>query len=180
MLHSAKSRGLALAMATSVLVPSAAAAADVEIGTATRHGMQVAAVYIQPVTLEPTLPRRSATSDIHLEADVQATGDNRNGFSEGDWAPYLGIDYRIEKKGSGWTTRGTLTPMVAADGPHYAANIALDGPGEYHLSYQISPPPYQGLRRHTDKETGVAQWWRPFSVDWDFTFVGSAGKKGGY
>lgn len=42
-------------------------------------------------------------------------------------------------------------PMAASDRPHYAANIKLDGPGKYSLSYYITPPPYQGLYRHIDK-----------------------------
>lgn len=36
-----------------------------------------------------------------------------------------------------------------------------------------------GLGRHTDKETGVGKWYKPFDVEWDFNYVGT-GKKGGY
>lgn len=63
--------------------------------------------------------------------------------------------------------------------PHYGANVKLDGPGNYHLTYRISPPAYQGFYRHFDKETGLGQWRPPFRLHWDFTYVGT-GKKGGY
>jgi uncharacterized protein involved in high-affinity Fe2+ transport len=33
--------------------------------------------------------------------------------------------------------------------------------------------------RHTDKETGVAEWFKPFTLEWDFVYSG-IGKKGGY
>jgi uncharacterized protein involved in high-affinity Fe2+ transport len=69
--------------------------------------------------------------------------------------------------------------MVANDGPHYGANVKLDGPGKYKLSYHVQPPPYQGFYRHTDKETGVGEWWTPFDIEWDFSYAGT-GKKGAY
>ena len=69
--------------------------------------------------------------------------------------------------------------MVASDGPHYGANLKLDGAGKYHLTYHIDPPPYQGFYRHEDEETGVGRWWEPFDLSWEFAFVGT-GKKGGY
>jgi len=28
------------------------------------------------------------------------------------------------------------------------------------------------MHRHTDKETGVARWWKPFEVKFDFKYVG--------
>jgi len=70
-------------------------------------------------------------------------------------------------------------PMVASDGPHYADNIKLNGPGKYHLKYHIKPLAYNGLYRHTDKETGVGAWWALFDLEWDFAFVG-VGKRGDY
>ncbi len=70
--------------------------------------------------------------------------------------------------------------MVADDGPHYGRNLKLAGPGKYHLAIKVNPPSFNGFYRHTDRETGVGQWWQPFVQEWDFTFIGSAGKKGGY
>jgi len=143
------------------------------------NGMEIAAVYLQPVMMEPMLPGMMEPRDIHLEADIHAMKGNQNGFGAGEWMPYLGITYQISKVGSDWSTAGAFMPMVASDGPHYGANIKLDGPGNYQVRYQIAPPSYNGLYHHTDKETGVGEWWAPFDLEWDFIYAG-AGKKGGY
>lgn len=142
------------------------------------NGMEIAAVYLQPTMMEPMLPGMGK-ADIHLEADIHAAKGNQNGFGEGEWVPYLDISYTITRQGSDWSTTGSFMPMVASDGPHYADNIKLNGPGNYHLKYHIKPPAYNGFYRHTDKETGVGPWWAPFDLEWDFTFIG-VGKKGGY
>ena len=144
-----------------------------------KNGMEIAAVYLQPVVMEPMLPGMMDPTDIHLEADIHAARGNQNGFGAGEWIPYLGITYQISKVGSDWSKTGTFMPMVASDGPHYGANIKLDGPGKYRVHYHLVPPPGNGFYRHTDKETGVGQWWVPFDLEWDFIFAG-AGKKGGY
>lgn len=154
-------------------------AAEIRIGKAMEvNGMQVGAVYLQSVTMEPMLPGMQP-ADIHLEADIHAAKGNKNGFGPGDWVPYLGITYRLGKDGTNWIESGALMPMVASDGPHYGRNIKLDGPGKYRLTFSITPPIYQGFGRHTDKETGVAPWWPPFDVHWEFIFAGT-GKKGSY
>lgn len=172
---------ITLVMATSLAmtITVTAYAADVRIGSVNKNGMEVAAVYIQPVTMEPMTGAMKKPADIHLEADIQALKGNQQGFSEGSWVPYLRITYVLKKKGSSWTKTGTLMPMAAADGPHYAENIKLNGAGKYHLTYHVKPPKLHAFHRHTDKETGVAKWWKPFDVSWDFTYVG-IGKKGGY
>ncbi|HET7588487.1 MAG TPA: iron transporter [Gammaproteobacteria bacterium] len=145
-----------------------------------KNGLIVSAVYLQPVHMAPMLPGMDAgATDVHLEADIHADRDNPQGLSPGAWVPYLTITYHITKEGSDWGTFGRFMAMVANDGPHYGANVKLDGPGKYHLTYRILPPPYAGFFRHTDPETGVAEWWQPFSVSWDFVYVG-VGKKGGY
>lgn len=145
-----------------------------------KNGLIISAVYLQPVHMAPMLPGMdAAAADVHLEADIHADKDNPQGFNPGSWMPYLTISYHITKKGSDWGAFGEFMPMVANDGPHYGANVKLDGPGKYHLTYRILPPPYAGFFRHTDKETGVAKWWKPFTVSWDFVYVG-VGKKGGY
>jgi len=173
-------RSPALALLVTGLLAGTVRAAEFPIGEAVqRNGMEIGAVYLQSVVMEPMLPGMSAQADVHLEADVHALPKNPNGFGPGDWVPYLGITYRLRKLGSDWEQFGPFTPMVASDGPHYGANVKLDGPGKYRLTYRFQPPPYQGFFRHTDKETGVAPWWAPFDVSWDFTYVG-VGKKGGY
>ena len=157
-----------------------AGAAEIKIGQdVTKNGMEIGAVYLQAVMMEPMLPGMHAPADIHLEADIRADKDNPNGLGPGDWVPYLSITYRLTKIGSAWVAAGTFMPMVAKDGPHYGANVKLDGTGKYKLVYHIQPPPYQGFYRHTDKETGVAEWWAPFDVEWEFSYAGT-GKKGAY
>jgi len=169
--------GLAAALFAALTVP--VGAAEVPIGAAVeKNGMEIGAVYLQPVVMAPMLPGMRP-ADVHLEADIHALKGNPNGFGPGDWVPYLGIVYRVAKEGSAWVASGAFMPMVAADGPHYGANVKLDGPGRYKLTFHIAPPPYQGFYRHTDEETGVAPWWAPFDVEWEFVFAGT-GKKGSY
>jgi len=171
------------ALATSLALLSGAgglSAADFPIGDpVVKNGMAITAVYIQPTKMAPMLPGMIQPSDIHLEADIHAVKGNPNGFGKGDWVPYLQITYRINKVGSDWSTLGSLMPMVASDGPHYAENIKLNGPGKYQLTYHIVPPPINSFYRHTDKETGTDKWWTPFDLNWEFTYLGT-GKKGGY
>jgi len=161
-----------------------ALALEYPIGQPAEHaGLEVAAVYLQPVTMEPEGVMRDAKdSDIHLEADIHATADNKNGLPEGAWAPYLNIKYRLQKKGSDEVIEGDLMPMVANDGPHYGDNVKLDGPGKYTLTFFIASPEANKMNhfgRHVDKETGVAPWFKPFEEHYEFVFAGT-GKKGGY
>lgn len=171
----------ALAIFAAAQWSGGARAAETAIGEpVTKNALEVAAVYLQPVMMEPHLPGMNMGMDIHLEADIRATEKNPNGFGPGEWVPYLGVTYTLQKLGSDWESFGTFTAMVANDGPHYGSNVKLDGPGKYKLTYRILPPPYQGFYRHTDKETGVGEWWEPFEATWEFTYVGGVGKKGGY
>jgi uncharacterized protein involved in high-affinity Fe2+ transport len=148
-----------------------------------RDGMEIAAVYLQPIEMEPEGMMKKATeSDVHMEADIHALGDNPNGFAEGDWIPYLGVKYEISKQGSDQVLKGNFMPMVANDGPHYGDNIKLLGPGKYKVKYTISAPdanPSAHFGRHTDRLTGVRPWFKPFEVEYEFTYAG-IGKKGGY
>jgi uncharacterized protein involved in high-affinity Fe2+ transport len=145
------------------------------------NGMEVAAVYLQPIEMEPVdIMRPAADSDIHLEADIHATAENANGFAEGDWIPNLRIEYVLVRLDDNWRTGGMLMPMVASDGPHYGDNVKLTGPGKYKLTFAIDMAGGSShFGRHVDKETGVAQWPSSFTVDYEFTFAG-VGKKGGY
>jgi len=146
-----------------------------------RAGMEVIAVYLQPVSMEPAGMMRSVRdSDIHLEADIKARSDNPNGFADGTFVPYLDLHYEIAKEGSGQPIRGELMPMVANDGPHYGDNVKLQGAGKYHLRITVDAPGREShFGRHTDKETGVGPWFERFTLDYDFAFTG-LGKKGGY
>ncbi|MDR3411430.1 MAG: iron transporter [Formivibrio sp.] len=144
--------------------------------------MEIGAVYLQPIKMEPAGMMRDTTkSDIHLEADIHATKGNKNGFAEGDWVPDLIVKYELEKVG-GPKISGDMMPMVASDGPHYGDNVKLAGPGKYKLKLSVFPQSFNKgamFGRHTDKETGVGPWFKPFDLNYEFAYAGT-GKKGGY
>ena len=144
-------------------------------------GKEISAVYLQPIEMEPPGVMRDAKdSDVHLEADIKAGKDNKNGFAQGDWMPYLGVMYELSKTGDQDVRKGMFMPMVANDGPHYGDNVKMMGPGKYKLKLMISPPDaHSHFGRHVDKETGVAAWFQPFTVEYEFTYAGT-GKKGAY
>jgi uncharacterized protein involved in high-affinity Fe2+ transport len=174
-------------LAFAALLPLSAAAVEYPIGTPQNlAGMEVAAVYLQPIEMEPEgMMRKAAESDVHLEADIHALSSNANGYPEGAWIPFLHVKYELTKLPGGEKVAGDLMPMVASDGPHYGDNVKLMGPGKYRLKYTVYPPNAkenpigQHYGRHTDRQTGVRPWFKPFQVEWEFTFVG-VGKRGGY
>ena len=173
-----------LAVAIGMGLAASAWSAEYPIGKPSDlNGLEIGAVYLQPVEMEPAgMMRAAKESDIHLEADIHATADNKNGLPEGAWAPYLGIQYTLQKNGSNKELKGDLMPMVANDGPHYGDNVKLEGPGKYQLSLTVSPPTANKMNhfgRHVDKETGVAPWFKTFQLKYEFVYAGT-GKKGGY
>lgn len=165
-----------------LLLSTAVRAADHPIGQPVEiDGMTVGAVYLQAVEMDPQDDRVGpAEADIHLTAQIRALPGNPNGFAAGEWIPNLTVDFELTRRGSAYDVKGGLAPMVAQGGPHYGKNLKLDGPGRYHLALTVAAPVTYGFYRHVDKETGVAPWWPTFTQDWDFVFVGSPGKKGGY
>lgn len=134
-----------------------------------RNHIRIVAVWLPSVEVEGQTVK-TGSDVIHLEADVRSTAGNPNGFAKGEFIPYLKITYRIEPVKGGTPVEGTMSPMVAADGPHYGANVSMPRPGTYRLTYHIEPPSAGGLGRHHDPLTGVAPWWAPFDAtfDWDF------------
>jgi uncharacterized protein involved in high-affinity Fe2+ transport len=144
-------------------------------------GMEVGAVYLQPIEMDPPgMMRPAIDSDVHMEADISALENNRHGFQEGSFVPYLSISYTLQRVGSEKVIQGEFHDMVASDGPHYGDNVKLDGPGQYSLAYRVAPPGgHHAFGRHTDKETGVASWFEPCELKYSFTYAG-IGKKGGY
>ena len=164
-----------------------AAALEYPIGSPQNvAGMEVAAVYLQAVEMEPEGHMRKASeSDIHLEADIHALASNPNGFPEGFWIPHLLIRYELTKLPSGEVIKGDMMPMVASDGPHYGDNVKLKGPGKYKVKFTIYPPNAKEnaagniFGRHTDRATGVRPWFKTVETEWEFTYAG-VGKKGGY
>lgn len=177
--------GFGLALSMMLAGQSGAAAAGRTIGQPIeREEMVLVVRYIQAVTMDGGAHAghgaMSGPGDAHLEAIVFASKNSKGGFQPGEWLPYLDMTYEVVKDGSKWTGSGKLQPMLANDGPHYGANLLLDGPGKYKLIVKVAPPAADVFPRHTDKETGAAAWWKPFAEEFDFVFVGSTGKKGGY
>ncbi|QBR72767.1 hypothetical protein CU048_08185 [Beijerinckiaceae bacterium] len=173
-----------ICMAGALVIASPLAAKEYPIGAPQeKNGMEIAAVYLQPIEMDPPDAMRPAKeSDVHIESDIKAAKDNKNGFAQGDWIPYLAVAYELTKLDDNQTQKGEFMPMVANDGPHYGDNVKMMGPGKYRLTLTISPPSenkHVHFGRHVDKETGVAPWFAPFSVDYQFIFAG-AGKKGAY
>ncbi len=145
-------------------------------------GMEVGAVYLQPIEMDPPgMMRPAQDSDVHLEADISANDANKHGFQEGSFVPYLQVAFELSKEGSDAVLKGDFHAMVANDGPHYGDNVKLMGPGKYRLTYRILPPGagHSMFGRHTDKETGVAPWFDRCELHYEFTYAG-VGKKGGY
>jgi periplasmic iron binding protein len=160
--------GFALVLAASVPAP----AAEFYIGEPVlKNGMLIQPNYLTGIEMEP-MPSHSTMGPktIHLEADIHAAAGETHGFEEGDWVPYVSVSYTIAKVDSPFRATGTLVAMTAKDGPHYANNLELAGPGQYRLTYHFEPPSKAGFVRHIDKETGVPDWWEPFDLEWTFTY----------
>jgi len=156
---------LFLALSIVILFYAQAMALETPIGLPqSLYGMEIAAVYLQAIEMEPKgIMKARGESDIHLE-----------------WIPNLIIHYTIIKLDTNQTIEGIMVPMVANDGPHYGDNVKMPGAGKYKVIYKINNPLKKGeFGRHTDRETGVRDWFKPFEVEWEFNFFG-AGKKGGY
>ena len=141
-----------------------------------KNAMRIAAVWLPPVPMEGGSEMPGASADmVHLEADIHAAEGNPNGFPRDEFVPYLTISYTLtpldRKTGgpAGEVLRGSLSPMVARDGWHYGASLLMPGPGRYRLDYHLEPP---SAGRHADAATGVAPWWAPFDVSFDWVFEG--------
>jgi periplasmic iron binding protein len=154
------------------LVPTFGRAAEFYIGEpVVQNDMQIVPNYLVGVEMDHMPPGGQMGPDaIHLEVDVHATKSEKHGFPEDAWIPYLTIRYTLTKDGSKFKKTGKLAPMTAADGPHYANNVTMAGPGTYQLTYEISPPSSNGFIRHVDKATGVPDWWKPFTLHWTFAY----------
>ncbi|MCH4169569.1 MAG: iron transporter [Streptococcaceae bacterium] len=134
--------------------------------------LNVAAVYFQPVDMEPAGSALSKEeSDMHIEADISAL-ENDLGYGVGDFVPYLTIKYEIEDE-AGNVSSGNFMPMSASDGPHYGTNVKFGDAGSYKVRFIISNPEAQGYLLHVDKETGVEgrYWSEPLVAEWDFDYV---------
>lgn len=139
------------------------------------EGMNIAAVYLQPVTMEPAQKAGLAAdkSDVHLEADISALENNALGFGAGEFVPYLTVKFKLVNKDTGETQEGSFMPMNAGDGSHYGANIKMMGAGNYALTYIIDSPEKQDFLIHTDKATGVPgkYWKKAIEAAYEFSFI---------
>ncbi len=135
------------------------------------HDMEIAASYLTGIEMAPMPAGMAMGADvIHLETDVHATADNAWGFPDGAWIPYLKIDWTLAKQGTAWHAAGTMLPMTAKDGPHYAGNVKMDGPGTYNVSLTYNSPQTNGFLHHVDKETGTPGFWAPFTETFAFKY----------
>jgi uncharacterized protein involved in high-affinity Fe2+ transport len=131
-----------ICVAGAIAAGSATTAKEYTIGAPqTKNGMEIGAVYLQPIEMDPRgVMRPAKDSDVHLESDIKAAKDNKNGFAQGDWIPYLAVAYELTKLDDNQTRKGEFMPMVANDGPHYGDNVKMMGPGKYRLILTIAPP----------------------------------------
>lgn len=140
-----------------------------------KEGMDIASVYFEPAEMYPIEKAglQPNEADVHLEADIKATKDNKTGFGVGEWVPFLTVNYKIKNLDNGNEASGTFMPMNASDGPHYGANVKMFGAGKYKLSLSIESPEKQNYLLHTDKGTGVEGkfWSKPIEVEWEFPFM---------
>ena len=129
------------------------------------------AVYFQPV--EMTGGYNAEDYDCHLELDVSAL-ENGLGYGKGDWVPYLTVNYEVTKNDTKKVvSSGTFMPMAASDGPHYGANIKMDGDGLYTVKFTVKFPDSSTYLIHTD-ETGPDKHEFPNAIEytydqWQFT-----------
>ncbi len=99
-----------------------------------KNEMQLVPHYLLGIEMAPMTPGMDmGPNAVHLEIDVHATKDDKHGFKEDEWIPYLRISYTIEKVDSKFKKPGKLVAMTAGDGPHYANNVRLAGDGDYRL-----------------------------------------------
>jgi periplasmic iron binding protein len=168
----AKTAALIAASAVALLGNAPANAKEFYVGEpVVKNDMQIVPHYLLGIEMS-AMPKGAAMGPgaVHIEVDVHATKDEKHGFGDGEWIPYLTISYTLEKVGSKFKISGRLLAMTAGDGPHYANNVALAGDGDYKLTFSFEPPSKAGFLRHVDKETGVPDWWQPFAESWTFHF----------
>lgn len=66
-----------------------------------KNDLQLVPHYLLGIEMEPMPKGMSHGKDpVHIELDVHATKDEKHGFKEDEWIPYLTIEYTVEKTGS--------------------------------------------------------------------------------
>lgn len=172
------SRFVRIALAGAALLTATVAHAEFYVGEpVVKEGMQFSPAYLTGIEMD----KHPAGMDMnpgapHFEIDIHATKDETHGFPEDAWIPYLTVNLTLEKEGASYKETKLLAPMQAIDGPHYANNFKMDGPGTYKATYVVQPPSSNGFIRHVDKATGVPPWWQPITVSWTFTYPSKPNK----
>ena len=157
----------------SVMFSGAVFAKEYPIGGPVEHdGMQIASSYLLNIETSPSPQSMVMGKDvIHLETDGHATKGKQWGFAEGEWIPYLSVDYVVQKQGdSHFLEFGQLLPMSADDGAHYAHSVKMAGAGTYKVTLKYNAPDEAGYARHIDKATGIPQWFAPFTETFTFHY----------
>lgn len=137
-------------------------------------GLTISASYEAPLSVEGMdsngrpLFVSPDKADLFLTVNGRGAKGNKNGFGVGEFIPYLSVSYTLRRQGGGEVRQGQLLPLVTRQGMGYGNNVTLAGAGMYILSLTIEPPLKVGFGRHTDLETGVFRWWKPFQVEWTF------------
>lgn len=136
-----------------------------------RDNMQFSPAYLTGIEMDKHPAGMSMDPKaIHIEIDIHAAKGEKHGFAEDAWIPYLTVRLAVEKIGTKYKEAKVLAPMTASDGPHYANNFMMDGPGKYTATYVVDPPSSNGFIRHVDKESGVPEWWKPIELSWEFDY----------
>ena len=165
---------IAFALLAVPLVAGAGAAQAREYpigGPVTINGLEIEASYLTGIEMAPMPADMAMGPDaIHLETDVHATADNPQGFAVDAWIPYMSIGFTLTRAGSDWRASGKMLAMTAKDGPHYAQNVAMPGPGTYTVVLRYASPETNGFLHHVDAETGVPGWWTPFEETFTFRY----------
>ncbi len=168
-------RSAALLFVSLAGLKGAEAAREVSLGTPVIRqdaALTITAAYEPPLRVEGADPAGQPfflpadRADLFLTADIRGGKGNKNGFGAGEFIPYLSVSYTLQRQGSSQALQGQLRPLVAPQGMRYGNNVKLTGPGTYTLTLTIDPPIKVGFGRHTDLETGVSRWWKPFQVEW--------------
>ena len=97
-----KKNGLFAFLAGAVLVTPPAAAKEFYVGEPiVKNDMQLVPHYLLGIEMAPMVKGMAmGPNAVHIEIDVHATKDDKHGFKEDEWIPYLTISYTIEKVGS--------------------------------------------------------------------------------
>jgi uncharacterized protein involved in high-affinity Fe2+ transport len=72
-----------------------------------KNEMQLVPHYLLGIEMPPMVKGMDmGPNAVHLEIDVQANKDDKRGFKEDEWIPYLTISYTIEKVGTNFKKTG--------------------------------------------------------------------------